>query len=189
MTLVEQSYGIFGGKRRSGDQAPLQSDSPKCRSSNGAQGHIFVGVEVVSLEIDSDSEIGKSARPGNADDLPTELFDIFSFLAAEKGVICIVGLRGDDVDVQPLGAAANRCLGAADKNRFYGEALIFKEAFSYGDAKRQLVVPGKADEDDTQGFFLLARGQTGRQKGKDQDQNNRNVLGNIELAHEVLTVT
>src|SRR5215475_4173189 len=155
MTLVEQSYGIFGGKRRSGDQASLQGDSPKCRSPNGAQGHIFVGIEVVSLEIDSDSEIGKSARAGNADDLPTQLFDIFCFLAAEKGVICVVGLRGDDVNVQPLGTAANRRLGSADagivdisrcercqsrrtaanKNRFNRKALSFKEAFGYGHAK------------------------------------------------------
>src|SRR5262245_57067137 len=181
MTLVEQSYGIFGGKRRSGDQTPLQGDSAKCRSPNSAQRHIFVGVEVVSLKIDSDSEIGKSAGAGNTDDFPTQLLDGFRFLAAEKGVICIVGLRGDDVDVQPLGAAANRRLGAADAgiaditrnqrcqsrrtaadtNRIHGKAVIYKEACGYRGQKRQLCVPGKADEDDTEGFLLLGRGQTG----------------------------
>jgi hypothetical protein len=49
----------------------------------------------------------------------------------------------------------------ADKNRFNREALIFKEASGYRDAKRQLIVPGKADEDYTERLFLLRRGQTG----------------------------
>ena len=75
---------------------------------------IFVRVEVVSLEVNSDGEIGKSARAGNADDLPAQLFDGFGFLAAEQRVIRVVGLGGDDMDVQPFGSATNWRLSAAD---------------------------------------------------------------------------
>ena len=86
----------------------------ECGSPDGPQGHIFVRVEVVSLEVDSNGEIRKCAGAGNTDDFAAQIFDRLGLLAAEKRVVRIVGLRGDDVDVQAFGPAANRRLGAAD---------------------------------------------------------------------------
>ena len=111
---------------------------------------------------------------------PRNSSTVFSLLAAEQRVVRIVGLRGDDVDVQAFGPAPNRRLGAAnagevniagdqscqggrpaaDKDRFHRKALISKEPFGYGDAKRELIVPGKADKDYAQRLFFLGGGRT-----------------------------
>ena len=72
------------------------------------------------------------------------------------------------MNIEAFGPAANCRLGAtdagevniarnqrrqsgratADEDRLYGESLVFEEAPGNGDAKRQLVVPGKTDKDD-----------------------------------------
>jgi hypothetical protein len=58
---------------------------------------------------------------------------------------------------------------AADKNWLHRETLIFEISFGHGDTKRQLVVPGKADKDDTERLFLLRKGQSERRQKKNQD--------------------
>jgi hypothetical protein len=132
----------------------------------------------VSLEVDADGEIGESARTGNTDDLTAQVFDALGFFAAEKCVVGVVRQRGDDLQIEATGVAADRRLGAADagevdvsrdqcgdryrsaadKDRFERQSVVFEETFGDSDAKRQLVIPREADEDDAEIFLFLGVG-------------------------------
>src|SRR4030095_1408750 len=144
--------------------------------TNGAQRDILVGIEVVSLEVDSNGEVGKGAGTGNTDDLTAQVFDALGVFSAEKCVVGVVRQRGDDLQIEAAGVAADRRLSAADagevdvsrhqcgdgdrstadKDRFERESLVFEETFGDSDAKRQLVVPREADEDDPEGLLFLS---------------------------------
>ena len=90
-TFIEQSDCILGGERRGGDNASLKRDGTQCGSADGPERDVFIGIEVVSLEEDSDGKIGERAGAGDTDDLAAQLFDGFGFLAAEERVIRVIG--------------------------------------------------------------------------------------------------